>query len=188
MDTVEPFREELLWAFDVKRGLAGSVARLDQLPRIIAGSSADHDDRIREPDQILKSGLSIFRRFADSIDEANLGSRICAADQIDNAPNKIDSLGCLRNDSVTLVRRKALDIFGRIHDNRVRKISDEPVDLDVPALADDDGKVSSRRESSKLFVSVVNERACRISDIESSSAPLRSFLIGSAMRRDHDPS
>ena len=123
-DLGEPIGAQFFRALDVKCRLAGSAARLDQLPRVIALPTADYDDRLGLGNQLPQRELSIFCRPTDRIDEAHLGSRMRAADKIDNIPDEIDRLGCLRNDPVTNALRKFRNIVTGIYDNGFREVSD----------------------------------------------------------------
>ena len=55
-------------------------------------------------------------------------------------------------------------------------------------FADDNGKESGDGKLLELFVGVAHERTRSICNIKSGCAPLRAFLIGRAVRRDHDTS
>src|SRR6266446_8791698 len=120
----EPIGAQFFRALDVKCPLAGSAASLDQLPRVIALPTADYDDRLGVGDQLPQSELPIFCRPANRIDKSHLGIRMRAADKIDNIPDEIDRLGCLRNDSVTSARRKFRNIVTGIYDNGLGEVSD----------------------------------------------------------------
>jgi hypothetical protein len=186
LDAREPFGLQVLSPLDVKHRFTRDAARLDKLPRVVARSSADDYNRIRNADQFPQRRLPIFRRLANSIDESHVRLGVRATNKIDNLPDERDRLGRLRNNPVTRTLREPRNILRRTQHYRFRKISYQSFDFHMTSLANDDRKVAGLHKSFQLLMRVPYEWTSSIENRGACFVPRLAFRIRHAVRGDHD--
>ena len=84
------------------------------------------------------------------------------------------------------MRRNLIQIGLRKHHNGLRMIANEPPNLHMRALANDDGLVALPHEHGESLVSLVNERAGRVGDLATTFSPRKTVHIGGSMGGDDD--
>ena len=84
------------------------------------------------------------------------------------------------------MRWNLIQIGLRKHHNGLRMIADQPANLHMHPLADDDGLVALTHEHGESLVSLVNERAGRVGDLPSTLPPGGPVRIGGPVSGDDD--
>jgi hypothetical protein len=124
--------------------------------------------------------------MADGIDEAHLARCEALFDCGDESQGHLDRLRSLRDDTEPRMCGNLVHIFFREHHNGLRMIANEPANLHMRALADDDGLVTLTHEHGESLVSLVNERAGRVGDLASAFSPRATIYIGGPVSGDDD--
>jgi hypothetical protein len=184
-DTAKPFRLQFFRAFNVQRSFAGRPTGLDQLPRVVTLAAANNHDDLHHRDQFLERELSILRRFTNRIGKPNFCIRMCTRDFRNQRANPIDWLGCLRNNSVTMPRRKLSDVGDFVDDTGICKITNQTADLDVISQTDHYWKVASANKAFELIVRVSNEWASAVGHVQAAFVQSLTLLVGGPVRGNH---
>ena len=184
-DTAKPFPPQFFRALNVQRSLTGRPTGLDQLPRVVALAAANHHDHLYRRDQFFERELSIFGRFTNRIGKPDFCVRMCTRDFRNQRANPIDWLGCLRNNSVTMPRRKLSDVGDFVDDTGICKIPNQTADLDVISQTDHYREVASANKAFELVVRVSNEWASAVGHLQAAFVQSLTLLVGGPVRGNH---
>jgi len=138
------------------------------------------------PAKIFEGGLALFGGMADRVHEAHLAGRETFFDRSNDSQSHLDRLGGLGNNAETRVVGDLIQIGLREHDHSLWMIANEATDLDMRALADDDGMVTFTHEHGESLMGLVNEGAGRVGDLAPALTPRGTIDIGGSVRGDDD--
>jgi hypothetical protein len=165
-DIVKPIRLQFFRALDVQGPSPGHPTGFDQLAGIVALPATNNDDDFYHRDQFFERELSIFGWFTNRIGKPDFCFRMCPFDFRNQCANPIDWLRGLRNNSVTVPRRKLSDVGDLVDDAGVRKIPNQTADLHVISQTDHHRKVADANKTLKLVVRVSNEWASAVGNLQ----------------------
>ncbi len=158
----------------------------DELERVVAVASADHDQRVTLGDELAQGVLTVLGRLADGVGKAHLTLRPRPPQRFDQRQHFVQRLCRLRNHPVTSALRERGEMRDFFDDMSAGKVADESFHFDVAGLADDHRKVTKRNELPKLTMRTPHQRTRPIGHVKTSAPPRRSRGVRSTMRRDHD--
>jgi len=160
-------------------------ARVDQLARVVAGCSPDHDHDIALAREIDGRLLALLGRQTDRIDETDVGSGEPGADEADQVPDAIERLRRLGRDTDAGVLVEGEHVGFVEHDVEGLEVVGQSTHLDVGALADDHGVIALRDERGDGAVRHAHERAGGFEDLESGGFRRLERALRGAVRGHH---
>jgi hypothetical protein len=165
-DAAKPFRLQFVRALDVQRSLPCRPTSLHQLTRIVALPAANNHDYLDGFDQFFERELSVLGWFTNRIGKSDFCPWICTRDFRNQRANAIDWLRCLRNNSVTMPRRKLANVRDFVDDAGIREISNQTTHFNVIRQTDHYGKVAGANKAFELVVRVSNEWASTVGHVQ----------------------
>jgi hypothetical protein len=166
--------------------VAVATARGDQFARVVAASATDDDDGIALAGQRLGGLLAVLGWTADGVDDAQFGPGEASGETGGQSPDSGDRLGGLGGDTEAGPFGEGIDVgLGEHHVEHV-EVPDQTADLDMVALADNDGVPARRGQVEDGLMGVADERAGGFVNFEAAAAQVGEGAVGGAVGGDED--
>jgi hypothetical protein len=161
------------------------AAGLDQLPCVVARSTAHDNDNIGLACHVDGRRLPLFRRLADGVEKAHVGRRKPFPNQRHQPSHLVNRLRRLgRHANSRVLAHRQYVVFTQ-HDVKLIEVTRQAAHFHMVTLPDDDDVVPISGKGHDRAMRGVHERARGVDDGQPKCPGPRHTATRCAMRRDH---